>query len=60
MSHPAPGALARARVRVGAVPTLQDLAREVCGLDHEALEGAACECYGIVRQQFEQMLGAAT
>ena len=26
-------------------------------LDRSALEGAACECYGIVRQQFEQLLG---
>jgi Crp-like helix-turn-helix domain len=26
-------------------------------LDRPALEDAACECYGIVRQQFEQMLG---
>lgn len=25
--------------------------------DRAALEGAACECYGIVRQQFERMLG---
>jgi CRP-like cAMP-binding protein len=29
-------------------------------LDRPGLEGAACECYGIVRQQFEQMLGAET
>jgi CRP-like cAMP-binding protein len=27
-------------------------------LDRAALEAAACECYAIMRQQFEQMLGA--
>ena len=27
--------------------------------DREGLEGAACECYGAVRRQFEKLLGAA-
>ena len=26
-------------------------------LDRPGLEGAACECYGTVRQQFERLLG---
>jgi hypothetical protein len=27
--------------------------------DREGLEAAACECYGTVRRQFEQLLGSA-
>lgn len=27
-------------------------------LDRPGLKGAACECYAVVRQQFERMLGA--
>jgi CRP-like cAMP-binding protein len=29
-------------------------------LDRPGLEGSACECYGIVRQQFERLLGQAS
>jgi hypothetical protein len=29
-------------------------------LDRPGLEGSACECYGMVRQQFERLLGQAS
>lgn len=40
--------------RIGAIDYGQDT---MTVLDRPVLESAACECYGIVRQQFERLLG---